>query len=186
MLLAKKKNMTQVYNESKNVIPVTILDYSECYLQKGQKKSGTFLCIGKKKYSTKAEIGKFGEGNVPEESRVVSNEVEGIDELEVGDVINLIGTSKGKGYAGVVKMWGFKGGKRTHGQSDRQRHPGSIGSGTTPGRVFKGKRMGRRMGGEKVSIKGYKVISIDKDNKLICVKGSVPGTYDSVVEIIKR
>jgi large subunit ribosomal protein L3 len=153
---------------------------------KDKKKSGKFVGIGKKKKPSKAELGKFGEGTVPEQSRVVKAEVESVDELITGDTINIVGTSKGKGFAGVIRMWKFKGGKRTHGQSDRQRHAGSIGAGTTPGRVFKGKKMGRRKGSERVTVKGYRVISVDNENKLICVKGSVPGTYDSVVEIYKR
>lgn len=186
MLLAKKKNMTQVFGEGKEVVPVTILDYSEAFIQKGQKKSGNFAALGKKRNPTKAELGIFGEGNVPVVSRNIAAEVTEMDELNPGDIVNVIGTSKGKGFAGVMRMWNFKGGKRTHGQSDRERHPGSIGSRTIPGRVFKGKRMGRRKGFEKTTIRGCEVISVDKENKLICVKGSIPGTYDSVVEIVKR
>ncbi len=186
MLLAKKKNMTQVFADDNKVVPVTILDFSECAVIKGQKKSGTFVGIGKKRHASKAEVGKYGEGNVPEFAAPTSEEVSEIEMLNPGDTVNLYAYSKGKGFAGVVRMWKFKGGKRTHGQSDRQRHPGSVGAGTTPGRVFKGKRMGRLKGQEKVTVRGVKVVSVDADNKLICVKGSIPGTYDSIVVITRK
>lgn len=184
MLLAKKKNMTQIYDEASNVIPVTVLDYSECFAVTGQKKSGNYVCISKKQNPSKPEIGKFGEDSVPVFARRLSGEA-GLDELNLGDVIQVSANSKGKGFAGVVRMWRFKGGKRTHGQSDRQRHPGSIGCRTIPGRVYKGKKMARRKGDEQVTIKNLQVVSVDAENKLICVKGSVPGKYDSIVTITK-
>ena len=183
MLLAKKKNMTQVFDDSSNVIPVTILDYSECYVAKGQKNSKNFLCIQKKKKENKAEVGIYGQGNVPTFSVIVDDSVTEIEALNPGDIVKLTSYSKGKGFAGVMRMWNFKGGKRTRGQSDRERHPGSIGSRTIPGRVFKGKRMGRNKGNEKVTLRGIEVVSVDLENKLICVKGSVPGTYNSIIQI---
>ncbi|MFZ2202726.1 MAG: 50S ribosomal protein L3 [Microgenomates group bacterium] len=91
--------------------------------------------------------------------------------------------SKGKGFAGVVKRWGFAGGPRTHGQSDRQRAPGSIARGTTPGRVLPGKKMPGRMGGERVSTKNLKVISFDPATRILKVKGTVPGATDAFVTI---
>jgi large subunit ribosomal protein L3 len=185
MMLARKKNMTQVFDESKNVVPVTILDYSETFVVKGQKNSGNFIGIGKKLHAGKAQTGMFGE-IVPEFSKQIDSEITELEVLSIGDSIDLIGTSKGKGFAGVMRMWNFRGGKRTHGQSDRERHGGSIGSRIIPGRVFKGKRMGRRKGSEIVTIKGLKVVAVDLDNKTISVNGSVPGSYDSIVEIIKK
>jgi large subunit ribosomal protein L3 len=185
MLLAKKKNMTQMFDEKNNVVPVTILDYSECFVIKGQKKSGTFIGIGKKGHPNKAEIGKYGDTNVPSFSMPVDEAIEEIDSLTAGDVVTVSGTSKGHGFAGVVRMWGFKGGKRTHGQSDRERHPGSIGAGTTMGRVLKGMHMGRNKGNETVTIRGVEIVSNDTENKLLCVRGSIPGSYNSVL-VIKR
>jgi len=186
MLLAKKKNMTQVFDDKGKVVPVTILDFSECKVVKGQKKSGTYLTIGTKKKPGKTEVGKYGEGNVPEFSIKVTPEVENIDELVAGDALNITSISKGKGFAGVIRMWKFKGGKRTHGQSDRQRHPGSIGAGTTTGRVFKGLKMAQRKGGENVTIRNVKVIEVDTENKLLTVAGSIPGTYNSIIRIVKK
>lgn len=177
--------MTQIFDDSGKVIPVTVLDYSECYIAKGEKKSGNFVCLGKKRKPGKQEKGKFGE-NVPEVFLPAKEDVEELENLEVGETVNVSGTSKGKGFAGVVRMWNFKGGKRTHGQSDRQRHPGSIGAGTTTQRVFKGLKMGRRKGNEKITLRGIKIIAHDVENKLVSVSGSIPGTYNSVVQIIKK
>jgi large subunit ribosomal protein L3 len=100
-----------------------------------------------------------------------------------GDFVNVTGTSKGKGFQGVVKRHHFKGGPRTHGQSDRERAPGAIGQTTTPGRVYKGKRMAGRMGGDRVTVKNLKVIDV-KENELI-VKGLVPGAKRGLLEIKK-
>jgi len=102
-----------------------------------------------------------------------------------GDVVDIVGTSKGKGYAGVVKRYHFKGGPRTHGQSDRERAPGSIGSTTTPGRVLKGKRMAGRMGGEKVTIKNLLIAKIDPEKNIILVKGAIPGHRNSLLWVRK-
>lgn len=104
--------------------------------------------------------------------------------FEKGDIVDVIGTSKGKGFAGVVKRYHFKGGPKTHGQSDRHRAPGSIGQSTTPGRVYKGKRMAGRMGNETVTIKNLLVMDV-VDGELL-VKGLVPGPKGTVVTITKR
>jgi large subunit ribosomal protein L3 len=103
----------------------------------------------------------------------------------VGERVDLIGTSKGKGFAGVMKRHGFHGGQRTHGQSDRARAPGSIGPGTTPGRVLKGTRMAGRMGNDRVTIKALEIIQADPERNLLVVKGSVPGPNGAVVMIRK-
>jgi large subunit ribosomal protein L3 len=100
-----------------------------------------------------------------------------------GDIINVTGISKGKGYAGGVKRYHFKGGPRTHGQSDRERAPGSIGATTTPGRVYKGKRMAGKMGHEQVTVKNVKIISVD-DNHIL-VKGLVPGARNTLLMLKK-
>lgn len=102
-----------------------------------------------------------------------------------GDVIAVTGISKGKGFAGVVKKWNFRGGPRTHGQSDRERAPGSIGQTTTPGRVYKGKKMAGRMGGEQVTIKNLHIISVNEETGELEVSGQIPGTIGSLVRIKK-
>jgi large subunit ribosomal protein L3 len=103
----------------------------------------------------------------------------------VGERVDLIGTSKGKGFAGVMKRHGFSGGPRTHGQSDRSRAPGSIGPGTTPGRVLKGTRMAGRMGNDRVTVKGLEIVQADPERNLLVVKGSIPGPNGGIVMIRK-
>jgi large subunit ribosomal protein L3 len=105
--------------------------------------------------------------------------------FSVGDIVAVTGVSKGKGFAGGVKRWHWKGGPKTHGQSDRQRAPGSIGSTTTPGRVFKGKHMAGRMGGKTVTTKGLHIVSVDSEKKLLAVSGAVPGRFGGDVKIKK-
>lgn len=105
------------------------------------------------------------------------------DIFSVGDIVKVTGTSRGKGFAGVMKRWDFAGGPRTHGQSDRGRAPGSIGQGTDPGRVHKGKKMAGRMGTERVLVENLKVISVDEENNKMMVSGPIPGANNSFVEI---
>jgi large subunit ribosomal protein L3 len=102
-----------------------------------------------------------------------------------GDYVDVIGTSKGKGFAGVMKRHNFRGGARTHGQSDRQRHPGSIGPGSTPGRVFKGLKMAGHMGNARVTVQNLRVVAVDADRNLILVKGAVPGPTKGMIIIRK-
>lgn len=111
---------------------------------------------------------------------------EGVEDLisVVGDPIAITGTSKGKGFAGAVKRYSFAGGPKTHGQSDRHRAVGSIGAGTDPGKVLKGKRMPGRMGNETVTVKGLRVEQVDQDQKLVYIKGAVPGGPKSTVTLI--
>jgi large subunit ribosomal protein L3 len=107
------------------------------------------------------------------------------DVFKVGDYVTVVGTSKGKGFQGVVKRWGFAGGPRTHGQSDRERAPGSIGQTTTPGRVYKGKKMAGRMGGDRVTVKNLQVVSLDPEKGEVEISGPVPGGVGSLV-MLKR
>ncbi len=108
------------------------------------------------------------------------------DIFTTGDFVDVIGTTKGKGFAGVMKRHGFHGGQRTHGQSDRMRAPGSIGAGTTPGRVFKGTRMAGKMGNDRCTLLGLEVIQADAERNLLVVKGSIPGANGGIVIIRKH
>ena len=105
------------------------------------------------------------------------------DIFKKGDVVNAIGITKGKGFAGGVKRFRFKGGPKTHGQSDRHRAPGSIGQTTTPGRVYKGKRMAGRMGSSQVTVKNLHVISIDSDENTMLISGALPGRIGGLLTI---
>ena len=126
------------------------------------------------------------EVRIKEESELkVGDQIKVADVFNVGDVVAVTGISKGKGFAGVVKRHHFRGGPRTHGQSDRERAPGSIGQTTTPGRVYKGKRMAGRMGGEQVTVKNLHIISVNPENGEIEISGQVPGNTGSLVSISK-
>jgi large subunit ribosomal protein L3 len=105
--------------------------------------------------------------------------------FSIGDSVKVTGTSKGKGFQGGVRRWGFHGGPKTHGQSDRHRAPGSIGSGTTPGRVYKGKHMAGHMGSDTASTKNLEVVGIKKDENLLIIKGAIPGYVGGLVRIEK-
>lgn len=107
------------------------------------------------------------------------------DAFQPGDAVKVTGWAKGKGFTGVMKRWGFKGGPRTHGQSDRERAPGSIGQGTDPGRVFLGKKMAGRMGGQRVTVSGLSIFSVDQEQSLVTVAGPVPGPRHGKI-IIKK
>src|SRR3989344_4956869 len=115
----------------------------------------------------------------------VGDEIKVSDIFKKGDVIAVTGTSKGKGFAGVVKRWKFGGGPRTHGQSDRERAPGSIGQGTTPGRVLKGKKMAGRMGQDTVTVKNLIVVDVKASDSLLAIYGSVPGIPGGLIKIKK-
>ena len=143
----------------------------------------TTKIIGRKLTQTQnfTEDGK----RIPVTLIAVDNQ-EKLDEiLQIGDKVKVTGLSKGKGFAGVVKRWRFAGGPRTHGQSDRERAPGSIGQTTTPGRVYKGKRMAGRMGGDRITVRGLKIVAIDNEQKILTIKGLIPGNKKGKVTIVK-
>lgn len=199
--IGKKIDQTQGFLEDGRRIPLTTILVSGNWVtqMKTQEKdhySAVQLGFGNKKKTTKALAGhikKAGEGKTPRffrevrtetpEAFTLGQEINVAEVLEPGDIIDITGTSKGKGYAGVVKRHNFKGGPRTHGQSDRERAPGSSGQTTTPGRVYKGKRMSGRMGDETVTIKNLTVIDI-KDG-ILYVKGLIPGVKGGMVMISK-
>ena len=210
-ILGKKIGQTQRFIEDGKRLPVTLIEAGPCPVVqiKNQGKDGYLavqLGFGEKKLkrTTKPILGHIRGAKSKEaprffrEIRIEDSEVETADQIKVGDTIlvggvfqvgdkiSVIGISKGKGFAGVVKKWGFAGGPRTHGQSDRERAPGSIGSTTTPGRVYKGKKMAGRMGQERVTIKGLKVLEVNPEKNLLVIKGLVPGRRDDLLMIRKE
>jgi len=200
VLIGKKIGMSQVFNqENAKLTPVTVLEVSQNVVSRIiENPDGTFVEFAKdsKKKSSKAELGIYKKIKAaPRHSYIVKKEeANGEFEVgqdldastfEIGDKVEVKGVTKGKGFSGVMKRWGFKGGQATHGQSDRDRAPGSIGSGTTPGRVVKGKKMPGRMGRENQTIKNLKVMHVDKENNLVAVSGSVPGFKGSYIVIQK-
>ncbi len=186
-ILGRKQGMTRVLQEGK-AIPVTIVDTVDCVVSSVED-TMVELALQKKK-GKKTELGKYKDlGFIPKYTRMVKLKGDSPkvgDKIQSsvfseGDIVTIKSKSKGKGFTGVVKRWGFAGGPKTHGQSDRLRAPGSIGAGTTPGRVFKGKKMAGRMGSDNFTIKNKKVIDI-VDNYIL-LSGSVPGNNGDPVLI---
>ncbi len=195
--------MTTFYQEDGNAVPVTVIEAGPCYVTQIKTKEtdgyeSVQLGFGERREKTvnKPMQGKFKKLNVPslrftKEIRDFSMaDVKAGEQIKVnifneGDTVKVTGTSKGKGFQGVMKRHGFAGAQRTHGQSDRQRAPGSIGASSYPSRVFKGQRMAGRTGNDRVTVRNLKVIKIFADSNLILVKGAVPGTKSGFVEIYK-
>jgi large subunit ribosomal protein L3 len=202
-ILGKKVGMTQIFDERGEVVPVTVIEAGPCYVAQvktAERDGYTAIQMGfeeaKPKSLTRPQLQHLQKSNLPpvrylRELRLQEDEIAPFEEgqqltadlFEVGELVDVIGTSKGKGFAGVVKRHGFRGGPKTHGQSDRQRAPGSIGACKTPGRVFKGKRMPGRMGGDRVTVQGLKVVMVDPERNLIAVRGAVPGAKNGLLLI---
>ena len=202
-ILGKKVGMTQVFNDNGEAIPVTVIEAGPCFVAqiKTVERDGyTAVQLGfeetKPKRLTQPQLGHLQKSDLPalrhlRELRIADDELatfeEGqrltVDIFETGDLVDVTGTSKGRGFAGVVKRYGFRGGPKTHGQSDRWRAPGSVGACTTPGRVFKGKRMPGRMGGERVTTQGLQIVLVDPERNLLALKGTVPGSKNGLLLI---
>jgi large subunit ribosomal protein L3 len=198
-IIGRKLGMTQIFTDAGKAETVTLVEAGPCVvLQVKNAKTDGYnaaqLGFGKAKHITKAEKGhckELGEFKHLREFRLPS--VEGVavgdkvdaGSFQVGDKIKISGTSKGRGFAGVVKRHKFKGGPKTHGQSDRHRAPGSIGSTTTPGRVLKGRRMAGHMGDERVTVRNVEVIRTDAERNTLMVRGPVPGAAGGLVIIAK-
>ena len=200
-ILGTKIGLTQIFDADGNVVPVSVVKiYSGTIIQiKTIEKDGyNALKIGFEEIAesklNKALVNIFKKNNLScfrilKEFRL--NNIEGykvgdkilVDQFEVGDLVDVSGTSKAKGFQGVVRSYHFKGGPKTRGQSDRTRAPGSIGSGTTPGRVWKNMRMGKRLGGDRVTVQTLKLAAIDKEKNIILIKGSIPGIKEGLVII---
>jgi large subunit ribosomal protein L3 len=198
--LGKKIGMTQVFRDDGRVIPVTVVEAGPCIVTqiKTQEKDGyeaVQLGFGEVKRLNKPRAGHLQnrwncrylrEVQADDVSEFQVGQTIGVDIFEPGEVLDVIGKSKGRGFAGTMKRHGFGGGPRTHGQSDRSRAPGSIGGGTTPGKVFKGLRMAGHMGNRRITVKGLEVVSIDLDRNLLLLKGGVPGAANGLLWIRRK
>ncbi|MCQ2383975.1 MAG: 50S ribosomal protein L3 [Paludibacteraceae bacterium] len=202
-LIGKKIGMTSVFSAEGKNLPCTVIEVGPCVVTqiKTVEKDGyEAVQLGfqekTEKHTNKAEKGLFDKVGVTPRRHLV--EFKGFaQEMNLGDVINVdffteedfvdvIGTSKGRGFQGVVHRHGFGGvGQITHGQSDRQRAPGSLGGSSYPSRVFKGMRMAGRMGNDRVTVQNLQVIKVIPEHNLLLVKGSVPGAKGSIVLIEK-
>jgi len=202
-LIGKKIGMTQQFDDAGNVIPITILKAGPCTViqMKTVEKDG-YVAVqlgfveerGVRK-PLKPQIGHFKRSGIPvvrklqevgcsDPAAVKEGDQVLVDIFEVGETIHVVGTSKGKGFAGVVKRHHFRGGGASHG-SMFHRAPGSIGASSYPSRVVKGMRMGGHMGDDRVTVRKLKVVATDKDNNLLLVKGAVPGAKGGYVLIKK-
>jgi len=200
-LIGKKVGMTQIFDDAGVAIPVTIIEAGPCFVtqirlpeQDGYSAVQLGFDEAKPKRLTGGQIGHLKRNNIPplrflREFREKNPEVSEGDKItvdkvfEVGEFVDVIGTSKGKGFAGAVKRYHFRGGPKTHGQSDRQRAPGSRCSGTTPGRVYKGSRGPGHMGNERVTVQNLAVVLVDGERNLLAVRGAIPGAKGGVVMI---
>jgi len=199
-MLAKKIGMSQIYQDDK-IVPVTILESDGVFVTqvKNKDKDGynaIQVGFGKKNKLSKAMKNHLkGLGNLRWLKEVKIDDSE-INNFKVGDKINLaifqegekakvVGTTKAKGFQGVVKRHGFHGGPKTHGQKNRLRAPGSIGP-TFPQHVIKGRKMAGRMGGDRITLKNVKIAKIIPEKNLICLKGAIPGKRGDLVEILVK
>lgn len=200
-LFGAKQGMTHLYDEQGRWVPVTRVNlgpftatqiktdetdgYKAVQLASGQKKHVTRQMAGHLKKANLAVMPRFiQEVNLQgEDSPHVGNTITVSDVFHVGDIVNVTGYTKGRGFTGVVKRWGFAGGPKTHGQSDRHRAPGSIGQGTTPGRIHKGKKMAGRHGNERKTIENLQVVKLVPEQHQLWVSGAVPGHINGRVVV---
>jgi large subunit ribosomal protein L3 len=199
-LIGKKIGMTQIFDETGVSMPVTLLEAGPCFVTQIRtpgKEGYSAVQLGfeeiKPKRITAGELGHLKRNTLPpmryiREFRAKEIQVSEGDKVDValfaiGERVDVMGTTKGKGFAGAVKRYHFHGGPKTHGQSDRHRAPGSRGSTTTPGRVFKGARGPGHMGNDRVTAQNLRVVLVDVERNLIGVVGSVPGPRGGLVLI---
>ncbi len=204
-ILGTKLGQSQTFTEDGRRIPVTTVSAGPCWVTQITEFGGyrnIQLAYGSAKHTTKAHAGHIKKSGLtiqPRFLRVVrisdlsslgdvslGTEIKVESVFQPGDMVRVTGTSKGKGFAGVVKRHHFAGGPKTHGQSDRERAPGSIGQTTTPGRVYKGKRMAGRMGTDRVTVRGLRVVAIDPEKNMLTIKGVVPGGKNGLLLIQKE
>ena len=199
-LIGKKIGMTQIFDEVGASVPVTLIEAGPCYVTQvrlPEKDGYSAVQFGfveiKPKRLNSGELGHLKKNELPplkflREFRIKSPEYKVGDKVtvnifEVGQNVDVVGTSKGKGFAGVVKKYHFKGHFETHGTSDRVRAPGSSSSTTTPGRVYRGTRRAGQMGNKRVTVQGLKVVLVDAERNLLGVHGAIPGPKGGIVMV---
>ena len=198
-IIGKKMGMTQIFDENGKVVPVTVVEAGPCtVVQKKTVESDGYVAvqlgygdISAKKVSKPAK-GHFDKADVAPKRTLREFRLDDISAMNVGDIlkadvfavgdrIDVVGTSTGKGYAGAIKRWNQHRLRESHGTGPVARHAGSMGSCSTPSRVFKGKRLPGHLGAERVTIQNLKVVKVDAENNLIAIKGAIPGPKGSVV-----
>ena len=202
-ILGRKLGMTRLFDETGAATATTVVEVGPCFVTQVRtiERDGyeaVQLGFGqvRPKKLTKPQRGHLT-NDVPPVRELREVPASDVTEIEVGERVDVgilapgervdvTGVSKGKGFAGVVKRHNFRGGPKTHGQSDRWRAPGSVGAGTTPGRVFKGTRMAGHMGDDRVTVKNLQVIQVDPDRNLVALRGAIPGPRGGLIMIKKK
>ncbi|MFC1966618.1 50S ribosomal protein L3 [Chloroflexota bacterium] len=198
-IIGRKLGITQIFRDDGKAEAVTAIEAGPCtvtQVKTAAKEGYNAVQLGfgeakRLKSPQRGHLKGLGQFRHLREFRVDDTEAGEVgDKVDVslfqeGDLVDVTGISKGKGFAGVVKRHGFRGGPKTHGQSDRHRHPGSIGAGTSPGRVFKGMRMAGRMGGERATVRHLEILGAVPDRNLLLVKGAVPGNRNGLLLVRK-
>lgn len=199
-LIGKKIGMTQIFDEAGVAIPVTLIEAGPCYVTQVRtpdKDGYSAVQLGfvetKPKRLSGGQLGHLKRNNLPplrflrefraKDPGLSEGDPVKVSVFAVGDAVDVVGTSKGKGFQGGVKRYHFRGGPKTHGQSDRHRAPGARSSGTTPGRVYKGSRGPGHMGNERVTTQNLKVVLVDEERNLLGVRGAVPGAKGGILLI---
>jgi large subunit ribosomal protein L3 len=199
-LIGKKIGMTQVFDEKGAAYPVTLIEAGPCYVtqvRSAEKEGYTAVQLGfgevNPKRLTGGQLGHLKANEIPplrflrefraEDHGLNVGDKVTVDAFAVGERVDVIGVSKGKGFAGVVKRYHFHGMNATHGTSDRNRAPGSRGAGTTPGRVYKGARSAGHMGMDRVTTQNLKVVLVDVERNLLGINGAVPGSKGGLILI---
>ncbi len=200
-VVGKKVGMTQVWDDDNRVVPVTVLEVSPCRVVQVKTEethgySAVQVTFGEKdaKKLTQPEAGHFAKAGIAPGAELLELRLDDVSELEVGqelaadtfeagDMVDAIGTSKGKGFAGVMKRHNFAGQRATHGAHLVHRMPGAVGQCATPSRIFKGIKMAGRMGSDRVTVQSLKVVQADTEKSLLLVKGSVPGPKGGTIVI---
>ncbi len=198
-LIGKKLGMTQLFDENGNVIPVTVVEAGPCLVSqiKTMENDGyEAIQVGygdlKASKVNKPMKGHFAKGDVAPKKVLREFRLDDISTYNVGDLIkadifaegekvDVTGTSKGKGYAGVIKRWNFSRLKMSHGTGPVARHGGSLGASSTPSRVMKGKKMAGHLGAERVTVQNLDVVKVDAENNIIAIKGAIPGPKGGIV-----
>ncbi len=197
-LIGKKIGMTQIFDETGRALPVTLIEAGPCYVTQVRTQANDgyaaiqlgFGEVNPRRLSGGA-LGHLKRADLPplrflreflaKDIELKEGDKLTVEVFEVGDRVDVVGTSKGKGFAGAVKRYGFRGGPKTHGQSDRQRAVGSIGATTGTARVFKGKRAPGHMGNQRVTSQNLEVVLVDPERNLVAVHGPVPGPKGGLV-----
>ena len=200
-LIGKKVGMTQIFESDGKVVPVTIIEAGPCFvtqIKTSENDDYTAVQMGfneiKPARLTAGEKGHLKRSNLPSLKYLREFRIKGehglnegdkvtVDVFKIGEHVDIVGTTKGKGFQGGMKRHGFSGGGKTHGQSDRGRSPGSNSSGTTPGRVYKGSRRPGHMGDVRSTSQNLKVVLVDAERNLLGVHGAVPGGKGGLVVI---